>query len=63
MGMFFLWELTASMIKLMQKKYKFMKFGLIKTEEEYNNALQRLEKIFDAKNGTKKATNSNCLAC
>ena len=37
-----------SMIKLMQIKYKIMNIKAIKTEEDYNQALQRLEEIFHA---------------
>ena len=36
------------MMQLTLIKYKFMKIKIIKTEEEYNKALKRLEVIFDA---------------
>jgi HTH-type transcriptional regulator/antitoxin HigA len=38
-----------------------MKIGLIKTEEDYNNALQRLEDIFDAKSGTNEGSELELL--
>lgn len=34
-----------------------MEIKPIKTEQDYNQALQRLELIFDAKKGTKEAMN------
>jgi HTH-type transcriptional regulator/antitoxin HigA len=36
-------------------KFCAMKFKLIKTEEDYEFALQRLEAVFDAKPGTDAA--------
>jgi HTH-type transcriptional regulator / antitoxin HigA len=36
------------MIKLMQKKFKTMNIKVIKTEEDYQQAIKRLEIIFDA---------------
>lgn len=41
-----------STIKLMQQKFKNMTARLIKTKKDYQNALARLEVIFDAKPGT-----------
>jgi len=41
------------MTKLMLKKFK-MKLKLIKTEDDYQKALKRLDKIFHAKAGTKE---------
>ena len=43
-----------SMIKLMLTKFKKMKIKPIKTEKDYNQSLERLEVIFDAKKGTKE---------
>jgi HTH-type transcriptional regulator/antitoxin HigA len=40
------------MTKLMQIKFKKMKLKPIKNENDYNQALERLEMIFDAKPGT-----------
>jgi HTH-type transcriptional regulator / antitoxin HigA len=39
-----------------------MKIKIIKTEEEYNQALKRFEKIFDAKPGTKEGEELELLA-
>jgi len=41
------------MIQLMQKKYS-MKLKLIKSAEDYQKALKRLDKIFHAKAGSKE---------
>ncbi len=38
----------------MQKKFKEMNIKPIKTEKDYQQALQRLEEIFDAKKGTRE---------
>jgi HTH-type transcriptional regulator/antitoxin HigA len=38
----------------MQTKFKDMKIKPIKTEKDYEQALARLERIFDAKKGTKE---------
>ena len=40
------------MTKLMQTKFNIMNIKPIKTEQDYQNALKRLEAIFDAKAGT-----------
>jgi HTH-type transcriptional regulator/antitoxin HigA len=37
------------MTKLMLQKFRKMTFKIIKTKKDYNQALERLEKIFDAK--------------
>lgn len=36
----------------MQQQFKYMTLRLIKTKNDYQNALNRLEVIFDAKSGT-----------
>jgi HTH-type transcriptional regulator/antitoxin HigA len=36
----------------MQTKFKTMEIKPIKTDKDYNQALERLEEIFDAKNGS-----------
>lgn len=46
--------LTLNMTKLIQKRFDMSKQGIIKTEKEYNAALERLEKIFDAEPRTKQ---------
>ena len=48
----------------MQKQYKTqtMKHKVIKTEEEYNQAMTRLDKIFDAEPGTKEGDELELLA-
>jgi HTH-type transcriptional regulator/antitoxin HigA len=38
------------------------KLGIIKTNEDYNSALRRLEKIFDAEPGTKEGDELELLA-
>lgn len=43
--------LTKSMIKLMQKRYK-MKLQLLKNQTDYENAVNRLEELWDAQEGT-----------
>jgi HTH-type transcriptional regulator/antitoxin HigA len=40
-------------IKLTHQKFKHMTLKVIKTERDYQNALKRLELIFDAKKGSK----------
>lgn len=45
-------ERIPNMIKLTLTKFKAMEIKPIKTETDYNHALERLEIIFDAKNGT-----------
>jgi len=40
--------------ELMLKKYKIMEIKVLKTEENYNQALKRFEVIFHAPSGTKK---------
>lgn len=46
-------EHTLNMIKLTATKFKKMEIKPIKNEQDYFQALQRLEIIFDAKPGTK----------
>lgn len=48
-------ELIQNMTKLTQAAYKTMNINLIKTENDYNQALKRLEVIFDAKKGTEES--------
>ena len=50
------------MIKLMQIKYRIMNIHPIKTEQNYENALERLEQIFDAKQGTKEGDELEILS-
>jgi len=49
------------MIKLMQTKFK-MNIKPIRNEADYQNALKRLEKIFDAKKGTIQGDELEILA-
>ena len=49
------------MTKLMQTKFK-MKITPIKTEKDYQKALERLELVFDAKKGTKKGDELEILS-
>jgi len=49
------------MTKSMLIKFKRMKFKAIKTEEEYNQALKRLEKIFHAPENTKEGDEAEVL--
>ena len=51
------------MTRLNQQPFKIldMKFRLIKSEEEYNKALKRLEKIFQAPNGSKEGDEAELL--
>lgn len=48
---------------MIQQPFKIldMKFRLIKSEEEYNKALKRLEKIFQAPNGSKEGDEAELL--
>jgi HTH-type transcriptional regulator / antitoxin HigA len=46
----------------MQRKSKSMTVKVIKTEREYQNALKRLENIFDAKKGTKNGDELELLS-
>ena len=39
-----------------------MKIKLIKTEEDFNNALSRLDQIFDAPSGSKESDEADLLA-
>src|SRR5690554_7910414 len=50
-----------SMTKLMQTKFK-MKIKPIRNEADYQNALERLEVIFDAKRGTEEGDELEILA-
>ncbi len=45
-------ERMPNMTKLMQTKFNIMNIKPIKTEQDYQDALNRLEAIFDAKSGT-----------
>ncbi len=45
-------ERMPNMTKLMQTKFNIMDIKPIKTEHDYQDALNRLEAIFDAKAGT-----------
>lgn len=54
-------ELTGNMIKLTQTKYE-MKIKPIRNEADYQNALERLEVIFDAKRGTEEGDELEILA-
>ena len=45
----------------MQTKFK-MKISPIKTEKDYQNALKRLELVFDAKKGTEKGDELEILS-
>ncbi len=49
------------MTKLTQTKFK-MKITPIKTEKDYQKALERLELVFDAKNGTVKGDELEILS-
>ena len=51
-----------SMIKSMPLKFKIMNVRPIKSKRDYKQALDRLEVIFDAKPGKKKAMNLKSLA-
>lgn len=50
-----------NMIKLTQTKFK-MKISPIRNEKDYQKALERLEVIFDAKQGTKEGDELEILA-
>jgi HTH-type transcriptional regulator/antitoxin HigA len=45
-------EHMQNMIRLMQQKFKTMTIKPIKTKKDYNAAIERLEKIFDARKGS-----------
>jgi len=55
-------EHMQNMTKLMQTKFKDMNIRPIKTEEDYENALERLEYIFDAKRDTKEGDELEILS-
>ncbi len=46
----------------MQPKFKMMKYKLIKSNKEYLAALERLDKIFDAKKGSTEADELELLS-
>ena len=46
----------------MQIKYRAMNIQPIKSEKDYENALERLEQIFDAKQGTKEGDELEILS-
>ena len=50
------------MIRLTLIKFKIMNISPIKTEADYENALKRLEHIFDAKHGTKEGDELEILS-
>ena len=50
------------MIKFLQIKYKIWIYILLKTEKDYEKALERLEQIFDAKQGTKEGDELEILS-
>jgi HTH-type transcriptional regulator/antitoxin HigA len=50
------------MIELMQLKFEHMNWKVIKTEKEYQAALNRLEEIFDAKKGSKNGDELELLS-
>jgi len=54
-------ELTLNMIKLTQTKFK-MKIKPIRNEADYQKAIERLEVIFDAKEGTDEGDELEILA-
>lgn len=54
-------ELTLSMIRLTQTKFD-MDISPIRNEQDYKKALERLEVIFDAKQGTKEGDELEILA-
>ena len=51
-----------NMIKYMQIKFRAMNIQPIKSEKDYENALERLEQIFDAKQGTKEGDELEILS-
>ena len=55
-------ELILNMIRLMQTKYDIMNIQPIKTETDYEKALERLEQIFDSKQGTKEGDELEILS-
>lgn len=50
------------MIKLMQLKFKTMTIKPIKTKKDYQQALERLEQIFDAKKNSKEGDELEVLS-
>ena len=62
--LFDLSELTLSMIGLMLKQFKktMMNIKPIKSEYDYQEALQRLDELFDAKIGTSESDEADILA-
>jgi HTH-type transcriptional regulator/antitoxin HigA len=58
---FDLLERTQSMIRLTLMKFNAMEIKPIKTEKDYNQALERLEIIFDAKPALQKVMNLKFL--
>jgi HTH-type transcriptional regulator / antitoxin HigA len=57
-----LWEPMQHIIKLMPIKFKPMKWKLIKTEKEYQAALQRMDEIMDAKKGSREGDELELLS-
>ena len=57
-----MWGLIQTMIKLTLEKYRSMKLKPIRTEEDYDKAIARLEKIFDSEPGTKDGDELEILA-
>ena len=55
-------ERTRNTTELIRQKYSEMKFKLIRTEEDYNLGLNRLEKVFNAEPGTKEGDELEVLA-
>ena len=55
-------EHTENMIKLMPIKYRIMNIHPIKTEKDHEKAIERLEQIFDAKQGTKEGDELEILS-
>ena len=59
-----MWELIRNMIRLMltQFKNRIMKIKPIKTEKDYEKALERLEVIFDADKNSKEGDEAEILS-
>ncbi len=59
-----MWEHTQSMMKLMPTRFKSknMKIKPIKTEKDYDKALERLEVIFDAEPNSKEGDEAEILS-
>lgn len=57
-----MWGLIQTMIKLTLEKYRSMKLKPIRTEDDYDKAIARLEKIFDSEPGTKDGDELEILA-